>query len=348
VRIGGSFSKEIHVPASNPRPSLFVASFGLVLALAGCFGGSSSGGGGGGNQNAAAAAALVKGMTFDNGSLESGPMPPSTASDVTLLPLKSATLNPGDNTLWMLSVTNPDSDTNPVAATLLQFSNVDQHFRVDANGDKSADAGTSSGNKIPIACALADNVCDTLCDTTFPVTVTQAVELRDGGISARATTMFTLDCTSRGDHSKCAKAITPVNGGDGSGSGNSAVARDVTATIQAYTDAACQCDSTLCSLDQTTFAKCYGDTIGRHASEIGAACIAELKQSFVDATACFKSPACTIDTADMCITMGTGSATCDALPQNVQDTVQNEISTCSGLGNIDAGLSGGGAGGSGG
>lgn len=169
-----------------------------------------------GTTTTAASAALTKAVTFSGGSLVDGLMPPSTASDVSLLSLSKESGSPGDTVLLGFDLDNPDS-TNGVDRALVQFEGSDDHFEVDPTAGSAAADGGKGGDHFELSFEIDSGVCERLCDTVYPIRVTQAVKLADGGVSKHAETTFTLDCTETGDHTQCGSGRSTGQAGERGG-----------------------------------------------------------------------------------------------------------------------------------
>ncbi len=191
-----------------------------------------------GSTKHAAALALVKAMSFTDGSLQNGAVPDATADMVTLLPIPATTVQPGiEDALLSFDIDNPDEANDPAQFALLQFGDAGQYYKVklgkaatdggaatsdasaaadagdasaagaDAGGDAGADSGTRAPKlRVGLHYGVEDFACDQLCDTTFTLDVVQAVARKSGTISAHAKGSFTLDCTTRGKHALCGAA----------------------------------------------------------------------------------------------------------------------------------------------
>ncbi len=210
----------------HARAWLVSATLVASITLAGCFGSSSSksSSSGTGTSTTQAAEALTKAVSFENGELVSGLIPPDTAMEVSLLPSPSDPVSPGDDALMSFDVENPD-DANAVELALIQFDPTSEHFEVTPPASDAgvadagaADAGRSdagpgdagaprkvSRHRFNLGYKIKADVCAKLCDTTFAIKVKQAVKLKDGKISKTALATITLDCTATGDHTYCGK-----------------------------------------------------------------------------------------------------------------------------------------------
>ncbi len=199
----------------------------------------------------AVAEALTTGANFPDGLIKKGAIPAADADKVSLAqndpPIK---LKPGDSVIMSLDADNPDEDSDPVDATLIQFEDSDSHIEVPrASGDGgSGDAGpsdTDAGSQTGVArlktrLDLDGSTCDNLCNQEFTIRMFQAVLLKSGKVSKKLNRDFTLDCTEHGDSSKCEKSSsksdagtsTKTDSGSSNGKGGSSGGGD--ASVNSY------------------------------------------------------------------------------------------------------------------
>ena len=123
------------------------------------------------------AASLTSNVTFENGVVTLGAIPDPSAESVKLSQEnQSSSLAPGDSEILALEVDNPDQDEDPVAATLLQFEDdEDHHIEVPFSDENDAGMG-ADGISIPFK--VDSNVCDKLCNKRFTINLIQAVKLK--------------------------------------------------------------------------------------------------------------------------------------------------------------------------
>lgn len=168
-----------------------------------------------GTTTEAAATALTKAITFDNGTLVEGLLPPSTASSVSLVSLDTEPFGPGDAALLSFDVAGLDAG-QLVTHTLVQLEDADGYFEVEADAaSASTDGGTVAAAHLQLAFTIDNGVCKSLCDTTYRIELMHAVKLKGGDVGKHARSTLTLDCRKRGDHDKCGK-VNAADGGDSS------------------------------------------------------------------------------------------------------------------------------------
>lgn len=207
-----------------------------------------------------AAAALIKAMKIDNGTLEASLLPDTTAAAVTLLPFSDGTLAPGADVLMPFGVNGDDA--SPAVAMLIQVGDEAQHFRVSLiDSVPAADGGVADES---VHCTIENDVCANLCDTQFPVTFTQAVELEDGKISARAVTDFVLDCRGKGKPTLCDAAPSETRDASSSDDPLAPVIDELIDAENLRRERSCEC-STLCP-EQNTI-DCYEALKGHAVAE---------------------------------------------------------------------------------
>lgn len=200
---------------------------------------------------AAAAEDLTNALMLAGGEVVSGDIPAADATDVTVTPGgDTLTLVPGEADILPLGVDNPDEDTNPVAAALLQFDGADDHIRAE---------GTSMGGMLAQMYSVADSACDKLCNKVYTITMYEAVELEDGSVSERAVQTIDLDCTKDGDAKLCGDG-KGGSGGSG-GAGGSGATGGTGATPIDPKSAAGMLQNSLMALSNE-ICKCLGGTCG--------------------------------------------------------------------------------------
>jgi hypothetical protein len=239
-----------------------------------------------------AAAALIRSMTFDNGTLQATLIPDTTAPEVSLLAFPETTVTPGADLLMPFDVNGVDAAS--AAAMLIQFDDTEQHFRVSLLDD-------GQPSSLSVHSTVAADVCAGLCDTTFPVEVAHAVELLDGRISARATATFTLDCRSGGNHSLCAASSA------------SPAAQRITDAYSAYYKALCTCSSMYCGFE--AIAPCMGAAFGDRAAEVGDERIQCEVTRVMQGTTCVGASDCSTAGLEACIEAG--KTACAEAPASV-------------------------------
>ncbi len=269
----------------------------IILGVAsGCWGSSGNGAGaGGGTTNAAAALALTKAVSFTGGTLLNGAVPNADTTDVSLIPASGQMLLPGDTSLLGFDIDDASGGNDPASSALLQFEDAPEHFSVNldssssggsdastaaqdsgsgsgvdagggsaGSGGGSVDAGTTSGTPghrmrhVSLQYKLAATVCDQLCDTTFSLKLVQAVKLKSGHVSSHAQGSVELDCTTKGDHSRCATRTDTSTAGVGDGKGSAGTGASCSGTgstpVNTGMPSACvTCLQTNCGIDS-----CYG------------------------------------------------------------------------------------------
>src|SRR5262249_39850878 len=113
-----------------------------------------------------------------------------------LLPLGPAVMvEPMDSAIMALEVQDPEQ--RPVKATLIQFEDASTYHRVPPR------EGEGSHVVIENHMVTGEELCEGLCDAIFTVTVSEAVELEDGEISAVSTREIVIDCREAGDPEEC-------------------------------------------------------------------------------------------------------------------------------------------------
>lgn len=190
----------------------------------------------------AAAEALTKAVSFENGELVEGLMPPGTESDPTLLPLPGDPVGPGDTALMSFDL-DPGGSGDVVA--LIQFTGATDHFSVDASSGSdagAADGGVGSGGHVELKFTIDESVCENLCAKKYEIKVKQAVKLPNGKVTEHVTGTITLDCSDDGDPDLCAKA--PSGDGKAGTGGNVVPGGDGAALVDAYytlSESICTC-----------------------------------------------------------------------------------------------------------
>lgn len=165
------------------------------------------------------ATALTSNVLFADGVVELGELPDQSNDTVSLKQEDQVlSLEPDVAEILALEVDNPDEDSDPVAATLMQFEgDADHHIEVPG-GQGDADAGTDGGmGGIALKFMVDGDVCSKLCDDTFTITMLQAVRLKKGGVSKHLKRTIHLDCSKKGDHAQCPKSDEPSKPSGGSG-----------------------------------------------------------------------------------------------------------------------------------
>jgi hypothetical protein len=157
------------------------------------------------------ATALTSNVLFADGVVELGELPDQSNDTVSLKQEDQVlSLQPDEAQILALEVDNPDEDTDPVAATLMQFEGDDDHHIEVPGGQGDADAGADAGTGgIALKFTVGSDVCSKLCDDTFTITMLQAVRLKKGGVSKHLKRTIHLDCSKKGDHSLCPKSSEP-------------------------------------------------------------------------------------------------------------------------------------------
>jgi hypothetical protein len=241
--------------------------FGTWLGLAAlvCAAGCSSSGKKTANQgdSKAVSEALTTGITVEHGKKLAGVIPKATATDVDVTqddaPLMLAPN--GGESIMSLDADNPDEDTDPVAAMLMQFDGSDEHFEADVEASGSdagtADAGTSTGTKhYSVSFTVDDSICKNFCKGSFDGAMLAALKLKKGGITKHLKRPFKLDCTKEGaetcekDKESTKKDAGSDNGGGGSsadagggdtgGNTNTGINNYLSA-VRAFSTAGCKC-----------------------------------------------------------------------------------------------------------
>lgn len=189
------------------RGWLWLSAIVLVPSLA-CGGGSSKSPGK--VASGAAAQALTDGLTFEGGVVKTGGLPDASNQKVTLDPGSGAlALKPSESMLMPLDITNPDEDTDPVAATLLQFGDSNSHVEIPRKSPDGAmlDSGNmASANGVvhlEVKIGVGTNICKDLCLGRIQVKMLLAALLESGAVGQHAMRDVELDCTDGGDASKC-------------------------------------------------------------------------------------------------------------------------------------------------
>lgn len=185
------------------------------IALMGC-NEAGAGKSAGGSSKAAAAQALTDQISIRGGVKRSGGLPGVTAEDTSLDQTDDTiTMTPDapDPTLMSLSVDDPDG--TPPEATLMQFSDAEDHIEVPYDSD----AGTGD---IEISMTVGAEVCEKLCNKEFLLELNQAVRLLGGGITKHLKREITLNCKDHGKKELCDDAPAEQDGGSGGSGGDGA------------------------------------------------------------------------------------------------------------------------------
>jgi hypothetical protein len=182
------------------RPARFVAPclLGAFVLSSGCFRAEPEAPG---DEARAVAEALTRSLSFDDGNLEDGDMPPTDDDTVLLLPLEeTVVMEPGGASVMPFSTDNPNDSDDPVTSTLVQFGPAGKHFEISTEIDA---LGTGSD---ALRFSVASNVCENLCNKRFSVDVRQRARTSSGKIGRTATRTVQLECSERGKAKFCAKA----------------------------------------------------------------------------------------------------------------------------------------------
>lgn len=230
-----------------------------LVAFAACMssgdGGSGSGASGSGRDTPAAAAQdLTNALMLVGGEVVSGDIPEADATDVTVMGGgDTLTLVPGEADILPLGVDNPDEDTNPVAAALLQFEGSDDHIRAE---------GTSMGGMVVEMYSVSKGACDKLCNKVYKITMYEAVELEDGSVSERAVQTIDLDCTKDGDPKLCGDGKGGSGGAGGAGGAGGSGGGGTSAPVMLDPNSAAgMLQNSLMALSNEV-CKCQGGTCG--------------------------------------------------------------------------------------
>jgi hypothetical protein len=149
----------------------------------------------------AAGQALTDALNFEGGILLPGDVPPTTLQDVTLTQDNVMLLLGPDTapTDMLLGFDNPRESVDPVESTLLEFDGANKHIKVAHTPGNSGGAAT----QIKLHFSVNGGVCDHLCNRVFQVQLTQAAQLKSGGVGRTASRILSLDCSKRGDATLC-------------------------------------------------------------------------------------------------------------------------------------------------
>ena len=139
-------------------------------------------------RDAAIADKLTRALQFvPSSTLINGPLPAATEPRTTLLPLgPQVVVAPMQSAIMAFEVQDPEP--RPVTATLIQFEDAESYVRVPPQ------EGEGANIVIENPLIAAEDLCEGLCDAIFTVTVSEAVELEDGSISAVSTRQIVVDC----------------------------------------------------------------------------------------------------------------------------------------------------------
>lgn len=183
--------------------------FGTWLGLAAivCAAGCSSSGKKTANQgdSKAVSEALSTGIMVEHGMKLAGVIPKPTATKVDVTqqddaPLMLAPAGNGDS-IMSLDADNPDEDTDPVTAMLMQFGDSNDHIEADVEASESdggtADAGTTTKH-YEVKFTVDDSICKNFCKGEFEGVMVQALKLKKGGITKHVNRNFKLDCRDKG------------------------------------------------------------------------------------------------------------------------------------------------------
>jgi hypothetical protein len=114
-------------------------------------------------------------------------------------------LAPGESSLMPFDFENPDEDTNPVAAVLMQFEGADSYSRVPVESSVSGPA------ELNFELVVADDVCAELCNQVFMLNLIAALKLEDDSVGAHSEIGLTLDCRDQGDPELCEGSGEPTS-----------------------------------------------------------------------------------------------------------------------------------------
>jgi len=147
--------------------------------------------------NAAAVPQLLSDhLDFAGGVLIDSAVPGATQSDVRIEPLEAVVIvQPGETSILALGIDSAVEDSDPVAATLIEFGAHGRHVSVTRASARSA--------RVDNQFSVDASVCSTLCRRTYPVATLQAFETESGAVGAHHRGTFTLDCTDA-DVRECA------------------------------------------------------------------------------------------------------------------------------------------------
>jgi hypothetical protein len=176
----------------------------LGLAALVCAAGCSSSGKKTANQgdSKAVSEALTTGITVEHGKKLAGVIPKATADDVEVTqPDEPLTLAPKGDAIMSLDADNPDEDSDPVEAMLMQFEDSDEHFEADVEAGEG-DGGTADGGTgtkhYQVHFTINDSICKNFCKGSFDGAMVAALKLKKGGVSKHLTRRFKLDCREEG------------------------------------------------------------------------------------------------------------------------------------------------------
>lgn len=178
----------------------------LGLAALVCAAGCSSSGKKTANQgdSKAVSEALTTGIEIDHGKKLAGVIPKPTATDVDVQQQDDAPLMlapTGGDSIMSLDADNPDEDTDPVTAMLMQFADSNEHIEAavepSASDGGMADAGTTTKH-YEVHFSVNDSICKNFCKGEFDGVMVQALKLKKGGITKHVERPFKLDCRDKG------------------------------------------------------------------------------------------------------------------------------------------------------
>jgi hypothetical protein len=268
-----------------------------VVLVTSCLSGSDDENDNGGNSMRndspeAAAQQLTIKMEIPNSQAREGAIPDPTAGTVSLMPSTGTVmLAPGaPASILALDVDNPDEDSNPVGATLLQFEgDDDNHIHAD---------GSVADGTLETMYSVTDDACDGLCAKVYTFTMYQAVELEDESVSETIERTIELDCRDDGDPDLCGdggggaggSGGSGGSGGGGSGVDPNSLAGMLENSLNALTRELCDCEGGTCTsedvigvdtacaagvfsdheTDEEDYLSCVNDAVQAHAGCVAA------------------------------------------------------------------------------
>jgi sugar lactone lactonase YvrE len=193
------------------RGWLIGVAIGCATAL-GCGGGNKGSGISASKVAGTTAQALTDGLSFSGGIVKTGGIPDASNESVTLDPGSSTlALEPSGSLLMPLDINNPEEDTDPVAATLLQFGDDNNHVEIPRknseakNPDGSPLAASAAGLvHLEVQIAVGSSICRDLCQGKLELKMLMAALLASGAVGKHATRDVELDCGLSGNPDKCA------------------------------------------------------------------------------------------------------------------------------------------------